>query len=147
MKHNNENKVHNPLQSVSWQYKLRIVEAKKAREQLGGKHHPKEQCNGMPGTFAENGCIHLESCYKKFTLILAGQSTRQSKDEGLHYGSLSEKYLPGLIPMFAISVKNHAYDIKKVTPVTITSFQAQKTIKAAAKAKEIDIMKWRIFIW
>ena len=43
--------------------------------------------------------------------------------------------------MLAISGKNHAvqYKDKKVTPVTITSFQAKKTIKAAAKAKDQDM--------
>ena len=79
------------LKELSERNKQRIMEVKKERDQLGGKHHPKEQYDGIPGTFAENGYIQLEPCYKIFNLILAGQSTRQSKDEGLHYGSLSEK--------------------------------------------------------
>ena len=52
----------------------------KEREQRGGENHHKEQCDGIPETFAENDCIHSEPCYKKFALILAGQSVWQSKD-------------------------------------------------------------------
>ena len=89
MKRNNEKKVHNILQRVSWLYNLkelsernkqRIVEAKKECEQLVGEHHHKEQCDGIPQSFAKNDCLHLEPCCKKFTLILTGQSTRQSNN-------------------------------------------------------------------
>ena len=37
------------------------------------------------------------------------------KIEGRHHGSLWRKYLFGLIPMFAISAKNHAYNIRART--------------------------------
>ena len=117
------------------------MEAKKAREQLGGEHHHKEKGDGIPETFAENDCIHLEPCYKKFTLILAGQSTRQSKDR-----RSSSRNSVGEVPAWTylgvcnICKKSRMqYKGKKVTPVTITSFQAQKTIKAAAKVKDQDM--------
>ena len=129
------------LKELSERNKQRIVEAKKEREQLGGVHHHKEQYDGIPETFAENDCIHLESCYKKFTLILAGQSTRQSKDRR----SSSRKSVGELRAWTYPDVCNICkksriqYKGKKITPVTITSFQAQETIKAAAKTKDQDM--------
>ncbi|KAG1711251.1 hypothetical protein GQR58_002553 [Nymphon striatum] len=68
------------LKELSERNKGRILEAKKEREKLGGEHHHKDQCDGIPEKFGAKDCIHLEPCYKKFTLILAGQSTRQSND-------------------------------------------------------------------
>ena len=56
------------------------MEAKKERQQLGGEHHQKELCDGIPEAFPENDCIDLEPCFRKFTSILVGQSTRKSKD-------------------------------------------------------------------
>ena len=89
----------------------------------------------------KNDCIHLEPCYKKFTFILAGQSTRQSKDR-----RYSSQKSVGEVPAWTyldvcdICKKSRIqYKGKKVTPVTITSFQGQETIKAAAKAKDQDM--------
>ena len=120
--------------------KQRIVEVKKEREQLGGEHHRKEQCDGIPETFAENDCIHLEPCYKKFTLILAGQSTRQSKSRrSSSWKSIGEVPAWTYPDVCNICKKSRIqYKGKKVTPVIITSFQPQETIKAAAKAKDQD---------
>ena len=46
------------LKELSERNKQRIVEANREREQLGGKHHHKEQCDGILETFAENSCVH-----------------------------------------------------------------------------------------
>ena len=50
------------LKEFSERNKPRIVEAEKESEQLVGEHDHKEQCDGIPESFAENDCIHLESC-------------------------------------------------------------------------------------
>ena len=42
------------LKELSERNKQRIMEEKKERDQLGGKHHPKEQYHGI------NGYIHLK---------------------------------------------------------------------------------------
>ena len=59
------------LKELSQTNRERILLAKEEREKLGGNHHHKEQCESIPDSFGENDCIHLEPCYKKFTLILA----------------------------------------------------------------------------
>ena len=129
------------LKDLSERNKGRILEAKKEREKLGGEHHHKDQCDGIPEKFAAKDCIHLEPCYKKFTLILAGQSARQSNDRR----SSSRKSIGEISAWTYPDVCNICkkgriqYKGKKVTPVTITSFQAQETIKAAAKATDRDM--------
>ena len=58
-----------PVSSID---KTKINAAKSLRESLGGVHHHKEQCDLIPETI--NGMkhrIHLEPCYKKFTIILS----------------------------------------------------------------------------
>ena len=60
------------LKQLSKTNKERILIAKAEREKLGGKHYHRDQCDGVPESFGENYYMHLEPCYKKFTLILAG---------------------------------------------------------------------------
>ena len=62
------------LKELSERNKERILEAKRERERTGGEHHHKEQCDSVPEIFASKDSIQLEPCYKKFTLILSGQS-------------------------------------------------------------------------
>ena len=46
------------------------INAAKLRESLGGVYHHKEQCDLIPETINETkDGIHLEPCYKKFTII------------------------------------------------------------------------------
>lgn len=65
------------LKQLSEINKQKILLKKVERENLGGEHYHKDQCDSIPESFGENDYIHLEPCYKKFTLILAGQSSRQ----------------------------------------------------------------------
>ena len=58
-----------PVSSIN---KTKINAAKSLRESLGGVHHHKEQCDLIPETINEmKHRIHLEPCYKKFTIILS----------------------------------------------------------------------------
>ena len=57
---------------VSGMNKTKINAAKPLRESLGGVHHHKEQCDLIPETINETKHgIHLELCFKKFTIILS----------------------------------------------------------------------------
>ena len=58
-----------PVSSIN---KTKINAAKLLRESLGGVHHHKEQCDLIPETInkTKHG-IRLESCYKKFSVILS----------------------------------------------------------------------------
>ena len=56
MKHNSEKKGFTDyanLEELSERNKQTIVKAKKEREQHGGEHHHKEQCDGIPETLDE----------------------------------------------------------------------------------------------
>ena len=58
-----------PISNVNQE---RIFEAKLLREKKGGSNHHEEQCCLIPEEIdhSRDG-IHLEPCYKKFTLILS----------------------------------------------------------------------------
>ena len=65
------------LKKLSETNKQWISEAKKKCETLGGEHQHKDQCDGIPETFSDSHCIHLEPFYKKFTLTLTGKTSNQ----------------------------------------------------------------------
>ena len=131
------------LKEVSERNKQRILEAKKERETLGGSHHHKDQCSSVPDDIGENYCIHLEPCYKKFTLILAGASqtenanTEKRTSTRKSSGEISAWTYPDVCNICKKARVQHKGE--KVNPVIITSFQAQATIKAAAKAKNEEM--------
>lgn len=129
------------LKELSERNKERILEAKVEREKLGGEHYHKLQCDGIPKSFALQDCIHLEPCYKKFTLILAGQSSAESNDNRRSSTRQSIGEIAWTYPDVCNICKRGRIQFKgkKVTPVTITSFQAQETVKAAAKTKNPEM--------
>jgi len=129
------------LKELSERNKDRILEAKIEREKLGGEHYHKFQCDCIPESFSPQDCVHLEPCYKKFTLILAGQSSAGSNESRRSstrqpIGEIAWTY-PDVCNICKLGRRQ--FKGKKVTPVTITSFQAEKTIKAAAKAKNPEM--------
>ena len=64
------------IKTISEINEEKIYAAKKHREELGGQNYHEEQCCSIPNEIdQESHGIHLEPCYKKFTLIL---STRKS---------------------------------------------------------------------
>ena len=128
--------------------KKRILEAKAERERLGGDHYNNhvEQCNGIPEEFNENHLIHSEPCYKKFTLILSGQSSRQkdTPEEPLRKSkrksSIDVEEPPPVAwkygPECQLCHSERAqYQNEDVYPYKITTFQCNDTVKAAAKAQ------------
>ena len=125
------------LKDISEVNERRMKDAKSERERLGGENHHKEQCDTIPDSVNnELHGIHLEHCYKKFTSILSAKqnvtaariSRRQSSS-----GSTANIY-PDICQ---ICKKTRVqFKGKKVSPIVITTFDAQHTIKEAAKAKD-----------
>ena len=55
----------------------RFLEAKAIRQELEGENEHKHQCDSIPAVI--NPCrhgIHLEPCYKKFTLIITSNKRK-----------------------------------------------------------------------
>lgn len=65
-----------PLSEVN---KERIQAAKNLRESKGGLNYHKQQCDSVPEQFDSSlPGIHLDPCYKKFTLILSQEKKGSS---------------------------------------------------------------------
>ncbi len=80
------------IKAISEINKDNIYAAKDYREELGSQNYHKQQCRSIPDEIdPESHGIHLEPCYKKFTLILfikksssapGGSSDERSVDNG-----------------------------------------------------------------
>ena len=131
------------LKELSETNTQRISEPKKERETLGGEHQNKDQCDSIPETFADGHCIHLESCHKKCTLILAGKTSHQHPIEQRRTSrrSAGETFTAWTYPNVCNICKKGRiqHNGNKFSPIVITSFQARETIKAAAKVKDEEI--------
>ncbi|XP_066931362.1 uncharacterized protein [Clytia hemisphaerica] len=129
----------------------RILEAKEERQKLGGAHYENhmEQCNGVPEFFNENHFMHSEPCYKKFTMILSGQSSKQKDNpeapqrKSKRKSSIEEEpKSPGWVyPPECQDCKRYRvkYQGEHVFPFKIKTQQCAESIKAAAKAKSEDL--------
>ena len=63
------------IKSITSQNESRIRAAKLKRETIVGDNHHKNQCESIPETINNDiHGIHITPCYKKFTLILAGDN-------------------------------------------------------------------------
>ena len=64
------------LKDVNEENEARISAAKAKRQTLQGRNHHEEQCLLVPDNIqdATHG-VHVTPCYKKFTLILVGESS------------------------------------------------------------------------
>ena len=97
----------------------RMKDAKSEREKDGENHH-KEQCDTIPDSVNnELHGIHLETCYKKFTLILSG---KKNVTLPKHLDQDNEAQVVWLT-YIQISVK---FERRRIV---ITTFDAQHTIK------------------
>ena len=71
----------------------RLLEAKAIRQELGGENEHKHQCDSIPAVINPNKHgIHLEPCYKKFTLIISSNKRKHLSDD---HGSKSGINLRG----------------------------------------------------
>ena len=112
------------LKDVSEQNESRIREAKAKRETFSDENCHEKQCHLVPDIIDNDIYgIHMEPCYKKFTLILAKKSIGQTM--------LKKCY-------FCKKTRVQHKD-KKVNLVQILTHDASETIKAAAKAKDNEM--------
>ena len=123
----------------------RLLEAKAVRERLGGENYENHfvQCNSVSNELNETHQFHPE-CYKKFTLILSGQSstqedppqelrrsTRRPSVEG--ESSVAWVYPPECNICKKLRVQHNN---KKVFPKKIVTYQCAASVKANAKDKD-----------
>ena len=60
----------------------RLLEAKAIRQELGGENEHKYQCDSIPAVInPSRHDIHLELCYKKFTLIISSNKRKHPSDD------------------------------------------------------------------
>ena len=138
------------MKQLSDQNKLRIVRAKEKRKSLGGDNYDNhvDQCNSIPEEFSETDCIHLEPCYKKFTLILSQSNNQKDPPQDVRKSKRrpsvekkdesSEAWTYGPECYICKKVETQ-HNNKKVNPVQITTFQCAETVIAAAKEKNTDM--------
>ena len=66
-----------------------LLEAREIRKELGGGNEHADQCSSIPGTLDDmlHG-IHMEPCYKKFTMIIlkARAKRKHSTDDVIESG-------------------------------------------------------------
>ena len=114
---------------------------------MGGDNHHPDQCNCIPEEFGQEDRIHLVPCYKKFTLILSGQSSRQEdvpqerRKSNRTPQAENERTGAWVYPPECNICKKLRvqHNNKRVLPVKIATFQCAETIKAAAKEKNPDM--------
>ena len=64
------------LRDVNEEKEARTRAAKAKRRTLKGRNHNEEQCLLIPDNIQDaTRAVHMSPCYKKFTLILAGESS------------------------------------------------------------------------
>ena len=82
------------ISDVIWK---RINAAKEIRISVGGSYHHKEQCDLVPDSIdPEIHGIHMEPCYKKFTLIIAQErKIKKSSPAEIAKTSLKRTHLRG----------------------------------------------------
>ena len=121
------------LKSLSEINKKKILEAKQLRESLKGSNHHEEQCGAIPAVFSSSDQLHLEPCYKKFTLILSQKkelSAESRSSKRLSASSLSWLYPKecGICKKYKIKVRG-----KMEVPRQIAQDNASETLKSASK--------------
>ena len=135
-----------PVSSIN---KTKINAAKSLRESLGGVHHHKEQCDLIPETVNETkDGIHLEPCYKKFTIILSQKDAPNLSPPPQKKG---QDYLETMVlimctlrnAIFEKSIKSSVQQ-KTYLPITVCTEQAVNTVKLAAEANEDQILFFEI---
>ena len=148
VRYNARDAKYNKIKPVSSNNKTKINAAKSLRESLGiADHHHKEQWDLIPETINETKHgIHVESCYKKFTIILSQKDvpnlspppkrTRLSGDNGSQNVYSKEC---NFCKKYRIKRQQKIY-----LPITVCTEQAVNTIKQAAEANEDQTLFFEI---
>lgn len=118
----------------------KIRDARFARELAGGGDYHETQCKMVPESFGPSHGVHLEPCYVKFISILdearpSNETERRISCRGsqplLRQSSWTFPEECNICKKGRIQHKGN-----KSYPKCIASFQAQETIKAAAKLRD-----------
>ena len=121
--------------------KDKIYAAKATRLRLGGKHFHEEQCNSIPDEVDPNKHgVHLEPCYKKFKKIMSHEkSLAETSTEAIQRPQrlkTAATQRPDVYPQVCNFCQK--YRVKRQqkhhVPITITTKQAELTLKEAAEA-------------
>ena len=132
------------IKEISKVNEERIRRAKSERETYTDENFHREQCESIPDEINhEKDGIHLDPCYKKFTLILS----KKNKEPTAKSQRLSERLSSppskdavvypkecNMCKLYKIKVKG-SFEF----PITIATLNATETVKAAAKAQNQDM--------
>ena len=121
----------------------RLLEAKAIRQELGGENEHKHQCDSIPAVInpSKHG-IHLEPCYKKFTLIISSNKRKHlSDDHGSEKRYKSQRTSEAsqiLFPDHSYFCKQKRKTVKGKVQVShkLTLKSTERTIKAAAEERQ-----------
>ena len=125
------------IKDISQDNAVRLRNAKVKRETLKGENHHQEQCSLIPDIINNDvHGIHMIPCYKKFTLILAGQSSVENETRKTKRASIGDS--SWVYPNVCNLCKKHRVQFqgKKVTPSTISTYDAEKSFKEDAEEKD-----------
>ena len=128
----------------------RLLEAKEIRQELGRDNEHKQQCDGIPAHIDNNRSgIHLEPCYKKFTLIISSSKRKQSFDQNV--SQKRQRPQRDLGATGAVLFPDHCYFCKQKRKTVkgkvqlshkLTLKSTEENIKAAAGEKnDEDVLR------
>ena len=122
--------------------RIRLAKIERERERTNENYH-RDQCESIPETIDHSiHGLHLEPCYKQFTLLLSKtkqQSPLPDKRSSTRLTSPSSKSTVcpkecNICNKYTIKIKGN-----RVVPVTISTMIATETVKAAAMKKNYDL--------
>ena len=129
------------LKDVNEEKEARIGAAKARRETLKGRNHHEEQCLLVPDNIqdATHG-VHMTPCYKKFTLILAGESSGHQNNQRLSKGNLDGNSTWVYPEVCCFCKKGRmSYRGKKVGLAKLEMKEAELLIKQRAQEKNLEL--------
>ena len=129
------------LKDVNKEKKARIRAAKAKRQTLKGRNHHEEQCLLVPDNMQDaTHAVHMTPCYKKFTLILAGESSGHENNQRLSKRS-SDGNSTWVYPEVCRFCKKGrvSYRGKKVGLAKLEMKEAELLIKQKAREKDPEL--------
>ena len=131
------------IKEISATNEKRIRLAKSERETYTDENFHREQCASIPNEIIhDKHDIHLELCYKQFTLILAKSKEKlPGKTRRLSGRLTSPEGKETVYPKEYNICKKYKLKVKREHefPITISTLNATETIKAAAMSKNHEI--------
>ena len=141
---NQDESKHSDINEISAENEERIRLAKSERETYTDENFRREQCASIPNEINhDRHGIHLEPCYKQFTLILAKSKEKLPEKTQRASGRLSSSAGKETLvyPKECNICKKYKLKVKgkHEFPITITTLNATETIKAAAMSKKQEL--------